>query len=106
MWYLYGTINIPRIIGANGSDLMETYVDASYAIHHDMRRHTGVLLTMGVGVIQGKASKQKLNTKSSTETEIVGAIDYIPWSVWTKRFLEGQGYILRRNIFYQDNNGK
>ena len=34
---------------------------------------------------------------------MVGASDYILWSVWAKRFLEGQGYILRRNIFYQDN---
>ena len=94
---------MPRIIGANGLDLMETYVDASYAVHHNMRGHMGGLMTMGVGVIQGKASKQKLNTKSSTETEVVGASDYIPWSVWAKRFLEGQGYVLRRNIFYQDN---
>ena len=77
-------------------------MDASYAVHHDMRGHKCDLMTMGVGVIQGKASK-KLNTKSSTETEVVGASDYIPWSVWAKRFLEGQGYILRRNIFYQDN---
>ena len=101
--YLFGTISMPRIIGANGLDLMETYVDASYAVHHDMRGHTGGLMTMGVGDIQGKASKQKLNTKISTETEVVGASDYIPWSVWAKRFLEGQGYVLRRNIFYQDN---
>ena len=54
-------------------------------------------------MIQGKASKQKLNTKSSTESELVGASDYIPWTMWTKRFLEEQGYILKRNIFYQDN---
>ena len=58
---------------------------------------------MGTGAIQGKASKQKLNTKNSTESELVGASDYIPWTVWTKRFLEEQGYILKRNIFYQDN---
>ena len=55
--YLFGTIDMARIIGANGLDLMETYVDASYAVHHDMRGHTGGLMTMGVGVIQGKASK-------------------------------------------------
>ena len=60
-------------------------------------------MAMGRGIIQGKASKQKLNTKSSTESELVGASDYIPWTVWAKRFLEGQGYILKRNIFYQDN---
>ena len=101
--YINGTLDMPRIIGAKGMDIMSTYVDASYAIHADMRGHTGGALSMGIGVIQGKASKQKLNTKSSTETEVVGASDYIPWTVWAKRWLQEQGYILKRNIFYQDN---
>ena len=53
---------MPRIIGANGLDLLETYMDASYAVHHDMRGHAGGLMTVRVRVIQGKASKQKFNT--------------------------------------------
>ena len=103
MTCLQGTIDMPRAIGASGIDLMETYVDASYAVHQNMRGHTGGLVTLGRGIIKGKASKQKLNTKSSTETEVVGASDFIPWTVWAKRFLAEQGYTLRRNIFYQDN---
>ena len=76
-------------------------------MHHtqyitDMRGHTGGLMSMGHGVIHSKSSKQKLNTKSSTELEVVGASDYIPWILWAKRFLEKQGYNLKRNIFYQD----
>ena len=94
---------MPRIIGAGGLDILQTYVDASYAVHNDMKSHTGGLMTMGLGIIQGKATKQKLNTKSSTEAELVGASDYIPWTVWTKWFLEEQGYKLKRSIFYQDN---
>ena len=58
---------------------------------------------MGIGSIHNKYSKQKLNAKSLTETEIIGASDYIPWRLWAKRFLQAQGYVLRRNIFYQDN---
>ena len=46
-----------------------------------MQGHTGALMTLGRGIIQGKASNQKLNTKISIETEVVGAIDYIPWTV-------------------------
>ena len=101
--YLHGTLNMPRIIGANGMKVLQTWVDASYAIHHDMRGHIGGVMSMGRGIVQGKASKQKLNTKSSTESEVVSASDYIPWTVWTKWFLREQGYTLRRNIFYQDN---
>ena len=41
--YLLGTLYMPRIIGENELDLMETYVDASYAVHEDTRGHTGGL---------------------------------------------------------------
>jgi hypothetical protein len=101
--YISGTIELPWIIGTNGMEVMQTWVDTSYAIHHDMRGHTGGVISMGHGVFHSKSSKQKLNIKSSTESEVVGASDYIPWTLWAKRFLEYQGYNLCQNIFYQDN---
>ena len=94
---------MPRIIGANSFNMLQTWVDASYAVHHDMRGHTGGLMSLGVGVFNQKSTKQKLNTKSSTETEVVGASDYLPYTIWTKRFLEAQGYKINTNVFYQDN---
>jgi hypothetical protein len=33
----------------------------------------------------------------------VGASDYLPYPIWGKQFLEGQGYFLKEQIFYQDN---
>ena len=50
-----------------------------------------------------KSSKQKLNTKSSTEAELVGASGYLPYPIWAKKFLAAQGYALKENVFYQDN---
>ena len=50
-----------------------------------------------------KSSKQKINTKSSTESEVVGASDYVPNSLWASRFLEKQGYPLKNNRLHQDN---
>ena len=44
-----------------------------------------------------------MNAKSSTEAEIIGASDYLPWTIWVKWFLKDQGYILKRSIFYEDN---
>ena len=49
------------------------------------------------------STKQKLVTRSSTETEIVGADDFMPAICWTRYFLEAQGYKVRDNILYQDN---
>ena len=47
---------------------MSIYVDASHASHNDARGQTGGCIVMGDGVIHSGSTKQKINTKSSTET--------------------------------------
>ena len=46
---------------------------------------------------------QKLNTKSSTESEVVGFSDYLPHNIQVKIFLQYQGYHIKNNVLYQDN---
>ena len=82
---------------------MHTWVDASYATHQDMRGHTGGVTSLGRGAVFHGSMKQKSNTKSSTESEVVGVSNYLPHTIWAKYFLMEQGYNLSRNIFYQDN---
>ncbi len=52
-------------------------MDASFAVHPNMRSHTGGGLTMGRGSPIVSSTKQKLNTQCSTETELVGVDDMI-----------------------------
>jgi len=49
-------------------------VDSSYAMHPDMRSHIGIVMSLVKGATYSTSCKQKLNTKSSTEAELV-AID-------------------------------
>jgi hypothetical protein len=79
------------------------WVDASYAVHPDMKSHTGGAMSLGAGVIYGTSKRQKLNTKSSTEAEVVGTDDVMPQMLWTLYFLEAQGYKIDDNLLYQDN---
>ena len=44
-----------------------------------------------------------MNTRSSTEAEVVAADEVVGSMVWTKLFLEAQGYPVKENILYQDN---
>lgn len=60
-------------------------------------------MTMGQGAIMSFSRKQRMNTRSSTEAELVAADDILSSIVWTKLFLEAQGYSLNKNILYQDN---
>jgi len=68
-----------------------------------MRGHTGGLLTFGTGVVDQKSSKQKMNTRSSTECEHVGTSEFLPKNIYFEMFMEGQGYKLKRNVLCKDN---
>ena len=83
--------------------VMKWWVDASFAAHPDRKSHTGGVLMPGKGAIVAKSSKQKPNTKSSTEAELVGADDLIVNVIWTRNFLQSQGWGATDNIMYQDN---
>ncbi len=94
---------MPLILGSDLSGVLQWFVDASFAVHPNMRGHTGGGLTMGRGFPIITSTKQKLNTRSSTESELVGVDDMMPSILWTRQFLEKQGYNVKDNIIFQDN---
>ena len=63
MKYIQGTIGLPLILSIDKSGNIKWYIDASFAVHTDMRRHTGGFMTMGTGGAYVRSSKKKLNTK-------------------------------------------
>jgi len=103
MKYIRGTKEMPLILSANGSGILKWWVDGSFAVHPNMRGHTGGGLSMGRGFPITSSSKQKLNTRSSTESELVAVDDCMPAIMWTRYFLEAQGYGVNENILFQDN---
>jgi hypothetical protein len=68
-----------------------------------MKGHTGGGPTLGTGFPFVTSTKQKLNTRSSTESELVAVDDCMPAICWTQYFLESQGNGVFENILYQDN---
>ena len=103
MRYLNGTRKLCLTLGVDNVHVIKWYVDASFAVHPHFRSHTGAIMTMGTGAIQSMSKKQKLNTRSSTEAELVGVDDAATMVLWTKLFLEEQGYNIEKNILHQDN---
>ena len=103
MKYLNGTKDDKLILSADNLHTIKWYVDASFAVHPDFKSHTGAVMTFGHGAPISMSKKQKLNTRSSTEAELVGADDATTMILWTKLFMEAQGYEVKRNILYQDN---
>jgi hypothetical protein len=101
--YLQGTVDLPLILGADSCGVLKWYVDASFAVHPNMRGHTGGGLTMGRGFPIVSSTKHKLNTRSSTESELIGVDNMMSQILWTRYFLKSQGYKVSDNVIFQDN---
>jgi hypothetical protein len=101
--YLRKSRQMVLTLCADNINIVKWWVDATLAVHKDMHIHTGGVMSMGEGAVYSSSQKQKINTKSSTpEAELVGANDVLPQVLWTRYFLEGQGYGTD-NVLYQDN---
>jgi hypothetical protein len=57
-------------------------------------------MSFGQGMALSYSWKQKINTKSSTEAEIVGVDDLLAYIFWARYFLQGQGYKMEPSILY------
>jgi hypothetical protein len=101
--YIKGTLDLTYTLGVDDLSSFRTWIDASFAVHPDMKSHTGGVTSFGTGGLICKSSKQKLNTKSSTESKLFGASDYLPNTLWIKMFMEEQGYPISQCFLEQDN---
>jgi hypothetical protein len=68
-----------------------------------MRGHSGGGLSLGRGFTIVSSTNQKLNNRSSTETEIVGADDFMPAICWNRYFTKAQVCNVKENVLFQYN---
>jgi hypothetical protein len=97
------TLGIVLSAGRSPKITQFAFVDASYGTHPDGKGHTGIIITIGGGSIFVKSSKQKIVSKSSTESELVGLSDALSMIIWVRDFLIAQGYPMDSAVIYQDN---
>ena len=101
--YVRGTSELGIILEANKNLAVYGYIDLSHGVHTDMRSHTGTVIGIGKGPLFAKSSSQKINTKSSSESELVGLSDSAGHVIWVRNFLIAQGYTIPAAKIYQDN---
>ena len=71
-----------------------------------MKSHTDILMSIGKGCTYIASIKQKLNTKSSTEAELVAIDNAMGQILWTRHFLAAQGIPVPTTAVYQDNKSR
>ncbi len=101
--YLSSTCHLHLMLFADSLTGIKWYVDASHQTHDYCNGHTGSLLTFGKGATTTSSTKQKVPSKSSTDTELIGLHDKSGDILWTQHFLQAQGYKNTSSIIYQDN---
>eukprot|EP00978_Attheya_sp_CCMP212_P037033 scaffold171954_cov19-Attheya_sp.AAC.1 len=102
MNFLNQTQNDVATLEADDSQTINWYVNAAFAVHADFKSHTGAVMTLRKGIVISISTKQKVNTRSSTESELVGIDDAIAKMLWTKLMIEAHGFDVK-NLAHRDN---
>ena len=79
------------------------FIDTSHQMQKYAKGQTGGAFTLGKGAVTDYSRGQNTNTRSSTETEVVGVDNMLPQVLWTLQFIEAQGYKVKHNTIHQDN---
>ena len=111
MWHLQESIFLPLVLGWDGTSNIYWRVGASFGVHKDTKSHTGGVMLLGTGALIAMSTKQKLNTTSFTEAELVGVSNSMSFYMGLKYFFKAQGQelgtgnvvIKKMNVLYQDN---
>jgi hypothetical protein len=101
--YLNGMRYLKLKLSVDSLGILKWYVDGSHNVHWDCKGHRGAVLKLGKGAITSYSRKVKLNTRSSTETELYMADMFMPEILWSLHFIQAQGYEIKCVGLYQDN---
>ena len=82
---------------------LRAFVDASFGLYEDGKSVTGVVIMLGDAPIYVRSGKQKIVTKSSTESEFVRLSDAVLHVLWTREYLIFAGMDIGPAIIFQDN---
>jgi hypothetical protein len=91
-------MNFGLTLRCNNLNQLTWYIDGPYAIHEDMKGQSGAVLMVGDNAVISRLNKQKVNTRSSTEAELIAVDDTLPTVQWAKSFMKDQGYDLDTTI--------
>ena len=86
--HILGSIDELIFLHAIDMDMLLDFIDTSYGAHQEFKSYTEVESALGWGVFSSIPSKQKLNTNSSTYSELVGVADHIPKVSYFRLFLD------------------
>ena len=90
--HIKDTNNMNPTLSAESLSVIQWWVDASDLTHHSFKRNTGAMIQFIKEAVVSLSRKQKINVRSSMESELLGVANYLPMMLWCKYLTEYQGY--------------
>ena len=94
---------MPLILRRDRLNIVSWWVDASYAMHPDFQSHTGMIFSLGWGLVASMYKRQKINPIITMKAELIGAVRVLPEFLWSRYFIEAQKLEVEEAFMYQDN---
>ena len=91
MKYRQGTEDMVLTLSATRVLHVKWFADTVFAVHPDMKSHTGCAMTMGCGCVVANSRKQKTNTTSSTESKLACGDTMLKPLMWAKLHIGALG---------------
>ena len=105
--YIYDTKNLGITVRFYPDSNFElfAYFDAAWAVHQDLKGHSGILITLGYNAfpVMCKSMKQRMVSKSSTEAELIAVFDGLDYLLWLREVYLFFGYENKPITIFQDN---
>ena len=77
MSYVHNTLELKLKLSVKFMNSIKWWIDALYRVRQDVKSHTDGSLSLGRGVLFLKSTKQKLNSKSSKEVELLASSEVL-----------------------------
>jgi hypothetical protein len=104
--YLCGTRHMKLNLLADNLTTIQWWINASHAVHDGCKGHTGAMMSLGKSAVISFSNKQKINSKSSIESKLIGADQALSSTLHMRYVIKGQRYLVEQNILFQDNQSR
>ena len=89
--YLHGKMGSVELhLKKNNLNVIHWWENTQYGTHLDLKGQTGAAISIRTGCVTRNPKKKKVNTTSSTISEVVGVHGALPKVLWTKELLQNQ----------------
>ena len=92
MIYLKGTQDLVLTLESENLNMMQCFIDGSHTVNYDCKGDAGSGLTLVKGRMFSKSMNQKINSKRSTQMQLMSSNDVLSQALWSDWLMKAQDW--------------